>query len=333
MTRDVYICGVGAYLPDQKITVAEAASQGSYDLERAQVDGFSAVRVEPVLSPPEMAVMAARSILVEDTTTDAGLNTIYFTSIHRHGHKHLWPAASYIHKQLGQPSQTRTVGINQGCNGAFIAASIAYEMLRAGIPGDHLVLGADRYNGSGFDRFNSDLGTLYGDAASAIRLGTTPGVLRIRYLGFESETRLEEMYRDAVPAPEGEIDHRIKEAKKAYLDRVGREHFNTLFLGALDRLRTALLAATDLSAKPARYVIYPNVGAGLSAKLYESKFGDLATRNMWSFGRSIGHTGTSDQFIGLWKLLSDQALNPGDKVLLLGAGNGLSLAALVLEVK
>ncbi len=53
---------------------------------------------------------------------------------------------------------------------------------------------------------------------------------------------------------------------------------------------------------------------------------------MWDYGRSVGHTGTSDQVIGLWRLLEEQKLRTGDRVVLLGAGNGLSLAALVIEI-
>jgi 3-oxoacyl-[acyl-carrier-protein] synthase-3 len=151
------------------------------------------------------------------------------------------------------------------------------------------------------------------------------------FIGLESEPELEEMYRDSAPASEGFNDHDIKAAKKAFLEKRGRDYFNVLFISALQRLRSVILESIDLTKKQARFIIYPNVGAGLSAHLYANEFSDLAEHNMWDFGRSIGHTGTSDQFLGLWKLDNSDFLGKGDKVILLGAGNGLSLGAIVLE--
>jgi 3-oxoacyl-[acyl-carrier-protein] synthase-3 len=326
---DVFVTGINAYVPQARQSIVDAIADGVYDESRARTDGFSSVAVETTLSSPEMALRTAMPLVAD---ADAGMiRNLYLTHVHRHGHRLLWPPASYLQRRLGLASDARAMSISQGCNGAFIAASIACDMIRAGIPGDHLVVGADRFSGSGFDRWNSDLGTLYGDAAAAIRLSHRPGKMRVAFWALEGEPELEEMYREAEPSPEGPDDHRIKEAKRTYLERHGREHFNTLFTGALERLRSRLIEAVDLVRSPAAFVIYPNVGAGLSAALYEKTFGDLARRSAWDYGRSIGHTGTSDQIAGLCNLIDEGALGRGNRVLLIGAGNGLSLAAFVLE--
>lgn len=329
MTDDVYIVGLDAYLPSRICTVEAAVTSGRYSAERVEIDGFTAVRIEDERGPADMALQAAKD-LVGDAEKDA-FNTLFLTCIHRHGHKMLWPPASFLQKALGLATCTRIMSINQGCNGAFVAASLAYDLIRCGLPGDHLVLGADRFSGSSFDRFNSDLGTLYGDAACALRLSARFGSYRIRCLVLESEPALEEMYRDPAISTEGAADHDIKSAKRTYLDVHGRGGFNALFVPALRRLRDAVLGVIDLQRQPAEYVVYPNVGAGLSAQLYAGEFADMARRDMWAFGRSIGHTGTSDQFLGLWQLDRLRTLRPGDRVLLIGAGNGLGLAAMVLE--
>jgi len=329
MTHPVHIRGLGAYLPAARLRVEDLVASGRYDPARAEADGFTGIAVEPDLSPPEMALEAARALV--DRAEPEPINTLYYCSIHRHGHKALWPAANGLQRHLGLGSTTRAIGLTQGCIGGFSAVSLACDMIGAGVPGDHLVTGADRFEGSGFDRINSDLGTLYGDAAFALRLGRAPGPFRLRYFGMASEPELEAMYRTAETGAEGPLDHDIKSAKKAYLARHGRDHFNQLFLAALDRLRGDLLAQEELRARPARYIIYPNVGAGLSAQLYARVFGDLAQQDHWRFGRSIGHLGTADQFLGLWHLHSKGDLKRGDQVLLLGAGNGLNLAAMLVE--
>ena len=328
--RDVFVTGVSAYLPETRFGIADAIAAGLYDEVRARTDGFFSLAIEGQLSALEMAVEAA-SALVTDTDRER-IKGLYFSTVHRHGHTLLWSPASYLQRQLHLPRDARVMGVAHGCNGGFIAASIACDLIGNGVAGDHLVVGADRYSGSAFDRWNSDLGTLYGDAASAIRFSDIAGPMRVAFWALESEPELEEMYRQEATSPEGPSDHMIKEAKKAYLDRKGRDQFNILFVGALTRLRARVLDALNLADAPAAFIVYPNVGAGLSAALYEQAFGDLARASMWDYGRSVGHTGTSDQVIGLWRLLEEQKLRTGDRIVLLGAGNGLSLAALVIEI-
>lgn len=327
----VYVSGVNAYVPPGRIGIETAIAEGRYDEARARVDGFTAVSVEDTLDVPAMALRAAEP-LVGDADRDR-IGTLAFTSIHRHGYALLWPPASHLQKMLRLPSTARVMGISHGCNGAFLAASLAVDLIGAGSLGDHLVVGADRFGGSGFDRFNSDLGTLYGDAASAIRFSAKPGPMRVVAFALESEPRLEEMYRAEAPGLEGPGDHRIKEAKRAFLERRGRPHFEELFTSALLRLRRRLTAQVALDERPADFVVYPNVGAGLSAALYDRALGDLARENVWAYGRSIGHTGVSDQLIGLCRLLDDGLVRAGSHVLLVGAGNGLSLAGLLLELR
>ncbi|WP_349369282.1 ketoacyl-ACP synthase III family protein [Salinarimonas sp.] len=329
--RPVYVSGVCAYVPPRRITIEEAVAEGRYEEARARTDGFTAIAVEDTLDVAAMAMRAAAPLIGEADRDRVG--SLYFTAIHRHGHTHLWPPANHLQKMLRLSSAARVLGVSHGCNGAFLAASLAIDLIGAGQAEDHLVVGADKFSGSGFDRFDSDLGTLYGDAASAIRFSPAPGPMRVAGFALESEPQLEEMYRAPEPGPEGPGDHRIKEAKRAFLDRVGRPHFDGLFRGALQRLRTRLLAQVALDESPADFIVYPNVGAGLSAALYAGELGDLAREDVWAYGRSVGHTGVSDQFVGLCHLVEQGRLRAGSRVLLLGAGNGLSLAALVLDCR
>lgn len=329
--NDVFVSGVCAYVPRGRISIETAIADGRYDDAGASVDGFTAVSVEDALDVPAMALRAAEPLVGDADRERVG--TLAFTSIHRHGHTLLWPPASHLQKKLRLSSAARVLSVSHGCNGAFLAASFAIDLIRMGSPEDHLVVGADRFSGSGFDRFDSDLGTLYGDAASAIRFSAKPGSMRVLAFVLESEPRLEEMYRAPAPGPEGPGDHRIKEAKRAFLERMGRPFFEELFKGGLLRLRTRLLAQAALDRDRADFVVYPNVGAGLSASLYEGALGDLARENVWSYGRSIGHTGVSDQLVGLSWLLENGLVRAGSRVLLIGAGNGLSLAALLLECR
>ena len=55
-------------------------------------------------------------------------------------------------------------------------------------------------------------------------------------------------------------------------------------------------------------------------------------RGMLDLGRTVGHLGACDQFLALAHLVDTGAVGPGDHVLLMGNGGGISLAAAVVEV-
>jgi 3-oxoacyl-[acyl-carrier-protein] synthase-3 len=333
LAAPVFIRGIGVDLPHERLSIEDAVAAGRFDADRAEREGFTSVAVETTRGPLEMALAACRKALGELPAEEVG--ALFHASIHRHGHKRLWPPISWLHRHLGLSTGALTLSVNSGCNSAFLATVTAVSVLSCGQVSHALVAGGDVFSKSVFDRFRSDLGAVYGDAGSAILLSTEIGLFRILHLDIQAEPRLEEMYRDEVPMVEthesAASEHNVGAAKRSFLERKGREHFVQLFSDCLARLRERLVASSDIVARPAAVVVYPNVGEGLSAPLYVAAFGDLAERDHWKFGRSIGHTGVSDQFLGLADLESSGALRVGDRVLLIGAGNGLSVAAMLLE--
>ncbi|MEV0847184.1 ketoacyl-ACP synthase III family protein [Streptomyces sp. NPDC049954] len=330
----LFIRGIGSWLPQTREAVEKAVAAGSYGRDRAVKDGFSSVAVEHELFPADMGVEAARRAL--EGVDRSEVDWLAWTSIHRTGHKTLWPIASYAHHQLGLDPRALSFSLNQGCNGAFVGMRLAADHVRHHPDASALVVGADRFEGSLFDRWSSDHGTVYGDAASAVVLSSRPGPIEVLLLEVEQGSELERMYRDESPAPEDADnpgrDYDVGSAKRAYLERFGDSEIRSVFADTLGRLREKLLARYPLDHHPARYVVYPNVGAGISAGFYENSFGDLAQANAWDYGRAIGHTGVSDQVLGLADLVHRELLAPGDRVLLIGAGNGLSAAVMLVEI-
>jgi 3-oxoacyl-[acyl-carrier-protein] synthase III len=331
----LFILGLGTWIPSDRVSVEEAVATASYDATRAAKDGFTSVAVEHRAFPAEMGVEASRRALagVDSATVD----WLAWTSIHRHGHKTLWPPASFAHHELGLDSQALVFSLSQGCNGAFVAMKLAAEHVRRHPRSTALVVGADRFEDSLFDRWSSDNGTVYGDAASAVVLASRPGPIEVLHLDVEQGSELEQMYRLSEPTAEDASDpgrdYDVGSAKRAYLERHGDAAIRSVFARTLGSLRERLLVNHALIDQPARYVVYPNVGAGVSAGLYQDVFGDLAESDAWEYGRSIGHTGVSDQMLGLSDLLKRGLVSVGDRVLLIGAGNGLSVAVMLVEVR
>lgn len=331
---NVYLRRLGTWLPSGRIMVQDAVASGLYDAGRAAKDQFTSVAVEPNLFPVDMALHASRQA-VEGIDANE-LDRLFHSSIHRHGHKTLWPPASHLHHELGMRSNAIAISVGQGCNGEFLAMQLAIEYVLGKRGSSVLVTGADCFEQTLFDRWNSDNGTVYGDGATAALLSTVPGLARVLHFDVEQGTALEQMYRDERPSPETEgsavRDYDVGAAKRAYLLTHGDAELRAVFISTLDRLRDALLARFHLDVTPARHVIFPNVGAGISAGYYVQAFGALAEQDAWEFGRSIGHTGVSDQLLGLADLIANRRVESGDRVLLVGAGNGLSAAVMLLEI-
>ncbi|WP_406728598.1 3-oxoacyl-[acyl-carrier-protein] synthase III C-terminal domain-containing protein [Streptomyces sp. GD-15H] len=56
-------------------------------------------------------------------------------------------------------------------------------------------------------------------------------------------------------------------------------------------------------------------------------------RGTLEFSRSVGHLGAGDQIAGLDHLLETGSLGPGDHVLMIGVGTGISISCVVLRVE
>lgn len=331
----MYISGIGAYLPEKRLLAAHAAASGEYEPDYFERDGYLSVSVEDELFPAEMALQAANAALGQAQVASADLSKVIFTAIHRHGHSRFWSPASHMQKELAA-GRAIPFNLTQGCNAALIGISLARESLTAGSTDAVLVSGADRFSGSGFNRWNSDYGLIFGDAAVSVVVSNRPGFARIVHLATQSVPQLEELHRMAQPEVETaaslQTDFYVRSNKKRFLQNHGVEGFKQPILQALNRLRSDLISETDILAHPADWMIPPFVGNANRHATYDDRFGDLAHNNAWSFGREIGHTGTGDGLLGLWHLQQQGLIQAGSRVLIVSAGAGFTCSVMLLDI-
>jgi 3-oxoacyl-[acyl-carrier-protein] synthase-3 len=332
----VYVAGLAAWLPGERMPVADAVAAGLYDAEDASGDGYLSLSTEKNAFPPEMALSAARASLADARLAGSQLGMLAYTSIHRHGQPRIWPPASYLQSELDAP-QSLPLTLQQGCNGAFIAIELARRGFGSDLDAPALIVAADRFEASGFNRWSADYGLVYGDAAVALTLSPTAGFAKVLHMGVASVPALERMHRHDVPAPETEHSHvdeyDIRATKRSFLQRHSRDAFMLPLLASLRRLRDELLAAHDLRGEPADWFVPPFVGNRIRMPTYEHVFAELASANAWCIGREIGHTGASDALLALWRLRHDGRLAPGQRVLMVSAGAGFSCAVALLQMQ
>ncbi|MFD6248059.1 ketoacyl-ACP synthase III family protein [Streptomyces roseolus] len=338
-TEIVTIAGTGSHLPERvDVEKAAEAYDPSGEGDRIRATGYATVCAEDTLYPADMALRAAREALRAARVEARELDLVVITSIHRHGHKRLWAPASWLQSELGCP-QALPLTVNQGCNAQMLVLDMAAGFLRGRGRGTALVVAADRFGSSGFDRFTADYGIVYGDgAAAAVLTSEPPGSDRRggwRMLGRHtvSAPHLEGLHRDGAPAPERPellaAEHDVRAAKRRYLAERGKDQLRDSTRAAVREIRAALLPDGDDPAL--RHVVYPNLGLPLLTENYFPEFPGGRDRSLWDFGRTVGHLGTGDQIAGLHHLTAQDATAPGDRVLLLGAGAGFTWTGALLE--
>jgi 3-oxoacyl-[acyl-carrier-protein] synthase-3 len=324
-----------AYAPSARVTTKEAIQQGWYGEEEHAKDQYVSVAVEREWWPADMALASARAALDAAGVDGSQLGQLSFASIHRHGNARLWQPAAYLQSALRAP-QALAFSLSHGCNGMFVAARLALDTMRGDSDQDVLVVGADRFGTSSFDRWRGDYGVLYGDAAAAAVFGRTPGFARVQHLSIIGVPELEGMHRHAAAHAEdtahAQVEFGVRASKKAFMERYGRERFFDVIGGALAQLRDDLVKRFALHEQPVDWLVTPHLGRAISESLYVGMFRDLARHHFGEYGWHIGHTGTADQFAALVALARSGQLENGQRVLLVGSGAGFSCGLILLEI-
>ncbi|MFL1377506.1 ketoacyl-ACP synthase III family protein [Nocardiopsis protaetiae] len=342
MNPPLGILGTGSYLPDTRVDVRRAARElPERDRDRLLALGYTGVCAEPDLYPGDMGLIAARRALADAGLAARDVRTLVFASIHRHGHRRMWSPASWLQERLGCVNAL-PFNVQQGCNSQLLML----DVLRAGAAAGEavLVVAADRFSDSAFDRFAGDYGIAYGDGAAAAVLAPAAG-RGWRMLGTRtvSDPWLEGLHRDERPSAETPgglaAEHDMRGAKRSFLTRHGKEVLAERTRAAVAEIRDALLTGADglpggglpAAADGLRAVVYPNLGLPLLEGSYFPELPGGADRSLWDFGRTVGHLGGADQIAGLdtWTRTRDPL--PGDRVLLIGAGAGFTWTGMLLE--
>lgn len=334
MADPLYLAGLGAVLGPSQLMVADAVADGRYEKERATADGYVAVAHEPRRASYEMALAAAQEAMKEAAITGDEVAAMAYASIHRHGQPRLWTPASWVQRHLNIGGNVPALTVNQGCNGLLQSMIALAPLCGSDASANLLLVGADRFQDSGFDRWKSDYGLLYGDAAAALALSRQAGFARVIHMALDGAPALEELHRDPQPAretPESWVrEYDVRRSKRAFLSTHGHAGFTKPLNSALNRLKDSLVGHPDWNG-PVRWIFTPFVGASVREATYEAVFGDLGDQSGWEIGKMCGHLGTTDGWVGLSRLRADGLIEPGERVLIVSAGVGFSCGVLLLE--
>jgi 3-oxoacyl-[acyl-carrier-protein] synthase-3 len=332
----MYISGVGAYLPGT-ISVEHAVAAGWYPMEEAELHHLESVAVAGDVPAAEMALGAARSAVARSGRPPGDLDLLLYTSTWHQGPEG-WPPQAYLQRHL-VGDHVLAAHIKHGCNGMFTALELAASYLRAE-PGRRaaLLVAADNYGTPLANRWRMLPGAIAGDASSAVVLDTEPGFARLLSVRTASVSQAEEMHRCAEPLfPPGITEGRVVDFS-AHNDAFRRRAMadGTGVLATLDRRLTELIEATlseaGIRAADVTRMTCMNTSKEIAEQICEVELELPPWRSTWEFGRTIGHCGASDQILALDRLAGAGELNPGDHLLMLAYGPGVTISGAVIEI-
>jgi 3-oxoacyl-[acyl-carrier-protein] synthase-3 len=328
-------CDVGALVPVSaplaagEFSEADAARTGQLSTAIAERPG------------PELAVRAGREAL-RQARAAAGEPVWPTLCLHAgiyHSGIDFWHAASYVRDQLGVGAGLGlTLELGAMSNSLVAGLDVAASVLR-GRP-DHdaaLITAGDRFGGTGFPHWSTDIGIVYGDAGSAVVLSRRPGLARVLAISSYTDPSLEGLQRGDEPfRPASVAAHRpldIRRRKSQWLSRRGGpEHVTTRNGDAVTRVVKTVLADAGIDLPDIAKICAPHYGRRLVETQVLRPLGITEDRTMTEFGLRVGHMGASDQVVALRHLLDSGSAGPGDRVLLLGIGVGMTWTAVVLEL-
>ncbi|MEU6759809.1 ketoacyl-ACP synthase III family protein [Streptomyces sp. NPDC046685] len=344
-TDNLYIAGAAARVPDL-FPVAEAVRRGWYDAGRAEAEGWTSVAIAGDLSAPELAAEAGIEALKRSGLVGDQIDMVLHSGVWHQGPEG-WYAANYVQDQV-VGTTAPAVGMNQGCTAVLDAIRLAYGYLSVDPDANAaLVTAADNFGTPLVDRWNyadgwgSGRGSILGDAGGAVVVSTEGGPLRIRALAMSSLSGWEHLYRgdEAMyppPVTRG-VQATLGRRMASYVERHDPEGYLLQAVTRdLVRARTTLarqvmeeagVGPDDITRVTHVFTGHPRYLANLLRPL-----GIAPERGLLDLGRAHGHLASTDQVLGLTRLMETGAVSPGDHILMMGNGGSISLACAVVEV-
>jgi 3-oxoacyl-[acyl-carrier-protein] synthase III len=335
-TPDIFINGIGTYLPAQ-VSVESAVQQGLHRAEDAASHQLTGAAVAGDVPAPEMALRAAQDALKRSGRAPDEVNLLLYVDTWHQGPDG-WQPQSYLQRHL-IGGDALALEVKQGCNGMFTALELAVDSLLAG-KRTALVVAADNYGTPLMDRWGVGAGFISGDAACAVVLSREPGFAKLLAVRSVAVPEAEGMHRGDEPLfPPGVTLGRAldfgargeafrREAMAQGIGVAPMLQVQSAMMGtAHDTLAEAGIGLADVTR-----VAFNNFSREMVEQRAMAPLGFPLSMSTWDHGRTIGHLGASDQIVSLDHLLSTGQLRPGDNLLMMGVGPGVTLSCAVVTI-
>ncbi|UED87558.1 ketoacyl-ACP synthase III family protein [Streptomyces profundus] len=335
-TPDIRIAGLGTYVPET-VDARKAVALGLYDAEDHEFYGWTGAAVADDMPAPDMAIAAAQQAMERSQTHPHDLDLHLHACGHEQGPEG-WSAQHYILRHLTD-RDIPSFRVWQACSGLIGSLELAACYLMA-VPErtTALLTGSDNVGTPNFNRwaFGIQNGVL-GDAGSAVLLSTREGFATLVAINTGSTAEVEEQYRGAEPLfPPSLTVGRSMDFRERLAAAGGLEETVAEVVRRQGELRTeiALRTLAEAGLEPADVTRVAHVFTGQESylKVILDPMGLSPDQGLLEFGRGLGHLTVSDQVVGLDHLVAEGEVGPGDHVLIVAHGGGVSITCAVVRI-
>ncbi|MEU8377045.1 MULTISPECIES: ketoacyl-ACP synthase III family protein [unclassified Micromonospora] len=335
--QNVFVAGVGTYLPD-RITTEEAVKRGWYDEANRTHSDLHSIAVAADMPAPDMAFQAASEAMKRSAHRPEDVAALMHCPVHYQG-PDTWSAPHYIlHETLGGRG-VPALEIHHGCNGMLSGLRLAAAQLMADPESTAVLLtAADNFSTPVVDRWRISSHYVLADGASAALLSTRGGFAELLAVGSASNPAAEVLHRGGEPLfpPSITTGQRVDlEARSRYWAEQWANgvtppvfHLGDLVTETVDRV----LDEAGVTMAGIARVAHSGVALDQLQNGIFDPLGITAEQTVWDFSRTVGHCGASDQILALDHLVTTGAVGPGDHVLLLAVGVGIEVGCAVVKI-
>lgn len=336
--NDLYIAGVGTYLPEQVETVDEAIAAGRYTEEKKAMNGYREVRIAaPGETGPVMAAKAGRQAVERSGLSHDEFGLTVHASLSHQG-LDLWTPASYV--------QANTIGgtgpafeVRQGCNGLMAGVDLA-----AAYVGSHkdfsaaLVTAGDAFHLPYIDRWSSEDQNVNGDGAGAVVLSSRSGFARVRAIYSYADSSLEQMsrgYQEWTVSPfEGGETLQLNRSMEDYLQNadVDLDEMIGKIAGGVQHSLKQVLHEAEVDLADTRFFLHQQLAETIVQHGICGLLGVKRESTTYDWAKQYSMVGTADIALGLDHVLAERDPKPGDLVVMQSSGAGYVWTAAVIEI-
>jgi 3-oxoacyl-[acyl-carrier-protein] synthase III len=334
----IWITGTGSARGDL-VPLREAAGNDQHSAVDAADSGMVSV-AQSQLPAEELAVRAGQAALRQAEANGSPAPEWHFHGASYGQHVEGWSAASAVSARLLGPTFPGLCAqVSAMSNSSLAMLELAATMLIAPGAGTGpraaLLTAADSFHESAVNRWGLDRGMVLGDgAASAVVTAGREGPLRLRSCASYSEAGMSDMHAGADGAEGDEPGGVLVGTRvRTYLERSGQTTAAILDRSAAGVRRVASRALTDAGCETGdiRWFVPPFVGRRLCTAHYAVPLGFDPASSLLGLGLTVGHMLAADQLFGLDHLLRNDKIKPGDLVMLIGEGVGLTFSCAIVE--
>lgn len=323
----VRVAGTGSYLPERILTNRELEEK--VDTSDEWITSRTGIRERRIAADGEftshMASEAARRALEQAGVAASDIELIIVATITPDT---LTPAtACYVQQQIGA-LRAVAFDVSAACSGFLYAMELARHAVGAGAFRNALIIGAEKLSAF-VDWSDRNTCVLFGDGAgAAVLLPSTNGGGRILATTLGTDGAQAELLNipgggSACPALPG-----VSPAKPAVLAMQGREVFkhavNAMRQAAMDGVAAAGLEIGDIDL-----IIPHQANLRIIDAIVERL--DFTRENVYINLDRYGNTSAAAVAIALDEAHREGRVKPGDRILLVAFGAGLTWASAVIE--